>query len=82
MNAVLANFNHNDPTLVKTDASRRGIAGILLQQKEGEWRMVCCASRRLDNSEENYGITDLEGLAMVWTIGKFRHYLLGKPFKI
>ena len=81
-NATLAHFNHHDPLLVKTDASGKGVAGMLLQLQNEEWRIITCCSRRLSPSEENYGITDLEGLALIYTVTKLRPYLLGKHFKV
>ena len=81
-NATLAHFNHIDPLLVKTDASKKGVAGILLQRQNDEWKIITCCSRRLTSSETNYGITDLEGLAVVYTVTKLRPYLLGKKFQI
>ena len=81
-NATLAHFNHHDPIMLKTDASRKGIAGLLLQKQMGEWKIVQCCSRRLSASELNYGITDLEGLAVIHSLHKFRPYLLGKHFQI
>jgi len=81
-NATLAHFNHEDPIMLKTDASRQGVAGILLQRQNDDWKMVSCCSRRLSPSESNYGITDLEGLAIMYSVSKFRHYLLGKRFQI
>ena len=80
-NATLAHFNHHDPLLVKTDASRQGVAGIL-QKHDGDWRIITCCSRRLSDSEANYGITDLEGLAVIYTVTKPRTYILGKKFQI
>lgn len=79
-NPVLAHFNHVDPILVKTDASRQGVAGMLLQKHDGDWKLVTCCSRRFSGSETNYGITDLEWLAVVYTVTKLRPYLLGKRF--
>lgn len=81
-NATLIHYNHHDPHLVKTDASRKGVAGMLLQKHGQDWKLVTCCSRRLSTSETNYGITDLEGLALVYTLTKLRPYLLGKPFKV
>lgn len=83
-NATLTTFRHTAPTIVKTDASRKGIAGILLQKHNDldDWRIVACCSRRLSASEQNYAITDLEGLAVVYTLQKFRNYLLGKKFDL
>jgi len=81
-NATLSHFNHTDPIMVKTDASKQGVAGMLLQCQKDEWKIITCCSRRLSRSEENYGITDLEGLAIIYTVSKLRPYLLGKHFKI
>lgn len=58
-NSTLAHFNNKDPIMLKTDASRVGIAAMLLQQQKGEWKLVTCTSRKLSVSEENYGISDL-----------------------
>lgn len=81
-NATLTHYDHSKPTLIKTDASRSGVAGMLLQKHEDDWKLITCCSRRLSTSEANYGITDLEGLAVVYTVTKLRPYLLGKSFKI
>lgn len=81
-NACLAHFNNNNLVILKTDASKKGVAAILLQRQNGDWRIVCCCSRRLTNSESNYGITDLEGLAVIYSVTKFRCYLLGREFRI
>lgn len=81
-NATLSHFNHHDSLMLKTDASRKGIAGILLQMQQGEWKIITCISRRLNTSETNYGITDLEGLAVVYSVQRLRNYLLGKHFEI
>lgn len=74
--------NPTDPLLLKTDASRVGVAGILYQRQNNDWRMVACCSRRLTPAEANYAITDLEGLAIIHSLDKFRHFLLGRPFEI
>lgn len=50
-NATLAHFNNKDPVMLKTDASRVGIAAMLFQQQKGEWKLVTCTSRRLSVSE-------------------------------
>ena len=39
-------------------------------------------SRKLSDSEHNYSTTEREGLSMVYALQKFRHYLLGKHFKM
>jgi hypothetical protein len=40
------------------------------------------ASRKMSESEQNYNTTEREGLAMVYALQKFTHYLLGKHFKM
>lgn len=81
-NATLAHYSPTDPTMLKTDASKTGIAAMLLQQKDGDWKLVSCISRRLSSAERNYGITELEGLAIVYSVQKLRAYLLGREFVI
>ena len=43
---------------------------------------IAFASRNLSTSEMNYTTTKREGLAMVYALQKFRHYLLGGHFKM
>jgi hypothetical protein len=43
---------------------------------------IAFASRKLSDSERNYNTTEREGLAMVYSLQKYRHYLLGKQFKM
>jgi hypothetical protein len=40
------------------------------------------ASRKLSTTKINYTTTEREGLAMVYALQKFRHYLLGGHFKM
>lgn len=53
-NATLAHFNHTDPIMLKTDASRTGVASLLLQKQGEDWKIKTCCSRRLTPSEANY----------------------------
>lgn len=39
------------------------------------------ASRKISTAESNYMTTGREALALVYSLQKFRHYLLGVPFK-
>lgn len=79
---LLYHYNHNDPLMLKTDASKSGVAGMLYQSQGGEWRLIACCSRRVSKAEENYGISDLEGLAIVYSLNKLRPYVLGKKVKL
>jgi len=43
--------------------------------------LVYYASIKLSTAERNYTTTERQALAMVYSLQKFRHYLLGAPFK-
>ena len=79
-------MNYYDPareTRVKCDASHNGLGASLEQQKENKERIpTSFASRYLNNQEEKYSTNELELLAVVWAVDRFKHYLLGKEFVI
>jgi hypothetical protein len=56
---------------------------VLAQPGEGEIdHLIAFANRKLSSTEKNYTMTEREGLAMVYALQKFRHYLLGSHFKM
>ena len=60
---------------LETDASGVGLGAVLSQtQDDGQLHPIAYASRSLDSSERNYGITELETLAVVWAARYFRQY--------
>ena len=63
---------------VYTDASNVGISGVLMQND----RPVEFCGRKLSESERKYSTIQRECLAIVYTLKKFRHYLLGVPFEL
>ena len=48
------------------------------KQSDGEIKPIAFGSRYLNESEQNYSIGELELLAVVWGLEKFRFYLYGK----
>ncbi|KAJ8919080.1 hypothetical protein NQ315_012065 [Exocentrus adspersus] len=69
--------------LVHTDASKIGIGGILLQvQENGELKPVQYFSRATTKQEQVYHSYELETLAVVCSMKKFRIYLIGIEFKV
>ena len=63
---------------LETDASGVGLGAVPSQtQDDGQLHPIAYASCSLDSSERNYGITELETLAVVWAARYFRPYLLG-----
>jgi hypothetical protein len=68
---------------VHVDASSIALGAVLTQPGEGDIdHPIAFASRKLSDSEHNYNTTEREGLAMVYALQKFRHYLLGQHFKM
>jgi hypothetical protein len=68
---------------VHVDASSIALGAVLAQPGEGDIdHPIYFASRKLSESEKNYNTTEREGLAMVYALQKFRHYLLGQHFKM
>ena len=65
--------------MLETDASIEGLGAVLAQQNpdNGAVHPIAYASRTLLPHERNYGISELEGLGVVWAVKHFRHYLYG-----
>ena len=65
------------------DASCIELGAVLTQASEGELdHPIAFASRNLSKAEKNYSMTKCKGLAMVYMLQKFKHYLLGGHFKM
>ena len=65
-----------------TDASTAGLGAILVQIQDRKERIICCASRSLNQAEKAYPATKLECLTIVWTVTKFRPYLMSMSFEV
>lgn len=53
--------------------------GVILTHEGGEalYHSIAFANRRLSKEKKNYSTTKREGLAMVYTLQKYRHNFLG-----
>ena len=66
---------------VFVDASDIAIGSVLMQVTDPKWyRLVYYAIRKLSKAERNYSTTEREALGMVYSVTKYRHYLLGRKF--
>jgi hypothetical protein len=68
---------------VHVDACSITLGAMLAQPRIGDIdQPLAFASRKLSTTKINYTITKREGLAMVYVLQKFCHYLLGGHFKM
>jgi hypothetical protein len=68
---------------VHVDASSIALGSVLSHPGVGDIDHPLAFSRRnLSTAEINYTTTEREGLAMVYALQKFRHFLLGGHFKM
>lgn len=81
---VLKLYRVGAETEVHTDASRYGLGAILMQKdtEDNSWHPIYYASWKTIGAEERYSSYELEVLAVIKALRKFRVYLLGIPFRI
>lgn len=81
---VLQLYNPNLQTELHTDASKWGYGAVLLQKnsEDSMFHPVQYMSRKTKPCEEKYPSYDLEVLAIIEALTKWRVYLLGIKFKI
>ena len=70
----------HDELSIVTDASGKGIGGILQVRRDEEWWPAAYYSRQLRGAEHRYSATGLEALALVATINYFSYNLYGTRF--
>jgi hypothetical protein len=76
----LPDFNRE--FVIQADASNVGIGVALLQHYDDGLFPVAFASKKLQQRERNYTVTERECLAIIFGIKKFQKYLYGKEFVI
>ena len=78
INITLPYFNPNSSMTLQTDAAKKGLGAVLLQNS----KPVMFAPRALTGSEGNYQNLERECLAMIWGMEKFHYFLYGKEFTL
>lgn len=80
---VLALYDPKAEVELHTDACKEGLAGILLQRNSnGALQPVSYFSRKTTSDERKLHSYELETLAVIASLNRFRVYLIGIPFKI
>lgn len=80
---VLAIYNSKRETELHTDASSHGFGAVLLQkQDDNKWHPVSYYSRRTTPAESKYHSFELETLAVIYALRRFRVYVEGLPIRI
>ena len=67
---------------LKSDTSREGVGGTLLQKQGDEWVVIGYHSKRLPKSAKNFGITDLELTGLLVNIHGFMQLLHNRYFEV
>ena len=73
---------HGKPFILDTDFSVNpgAIGGVLLQEQDGQGRVIAYGARRLQPRERNYASTKGELLAVIFFLQYYKYYLLHRPF--
>ena len=77
-NMTLPYFNPRSATTLQTDASKKGLGAVILQDS----RPVMFVSQVLTGAEKNYQNLERECLVMIWGMKKFHYFLYGKQFTL
>ena len=77
----LALPNWDREFIIKSDFSKEGIGGALLQKDEkGKLQAVGFVSRKCKAAESKLSAADGEMVALVWTIQRFEKFVIGRKF--
>ena len=79
---VLTHFNPTVECELRADASIDGLGVVLLQNFNNAMHPIAYSSRALTNAEKNYTISELDALAIIYGLTRFRHFILGLPVRI
>uniref|UniRef100_A0AC35U463 Reverse transcriptase domain-containing protein n=1 Tax=Rhabditophanes sp. KR3021 TaxID=114890 RepID=A0AC35U463_9BILA len=70
-----------NPFEIYVDASYQGIGSVLMQKKDGMMRPILFYSRSLKNAENRYHISDLEALALVQSLKRYKNIIYNTRVK-
>ena len=76
---IMRSPNWNLPFEIMCDASDYAIGAVLGQREDKKAFVIYYASKTLDAAQANYTTTEKEFLAVVFSLEKFRSYIVGSP---
>ena len=79
---VLKPFDPDLPTEVTVDASEYAVGAVMHQGKHPHMHPVAFESRKMTPAERRYPVHEQEALALVHALKIWRHYLMGRSFKV
>lgn len=78
---TLAHYTPALPLILYTDASEKGVGGVLCHRyPDKSERPIAYTSRVISAPEQKYSVIDREALGIVHAIRKFERYLYGRRF--
>ncbi|KAH8272968.1 hypothetical protein KR018_003038, partial [Drosophila ironensis] len=79
---ILITPNFEEPFILLCDASSYGIGSVLAQKRDGIELPIAFMSEKLTKAQKNYSVSELECLAVLKGIKKFRPYIEGQQFSV
>lgn len=75
----MVHADFSKPFILQCDASTVGVGAVLAQEdSDGNERPIAYMSQKLNKAQRNYTITEMECLAVVLAVRKFRAYMNSK----
>lgn len=78
----LIQMRAGDPLILNTDASATGIAGVLMQKRQGHLRAIAYYSKKLTKVQSKLPAIEIELIAIYQSVLYFNRYLIGSSFTI
>ena len=79
---LLVHFDPEKELYLQCDASAYGVGVVLSHRIEGRDRPIAFSSKSLTQAQRNYSQLEKEGLAIIYGLRRFHHYLYGRTFTI
>ena len=79
---IMQSPNWEIPFEIMWDATDYAIGAVLGQREDKKAFVIYYVSKTLDSAQSNYTTTEKEFLAVIFTLEKFRSYIVGSPVTI